>query len=348
MEWHRGRGAQIRPENRFRKTSTGQFHPEGVDDTGQPDVRTRVYEENASRLINEVNSPDLGIGFSMNPYQGCEHGCAYCYARTTHEYYGFDAGLDFESQIIVKRNAPQLLARELLAPSWKPAPIMLSGNTDCYQPMERQMGITRKLLEVLARYRNPAGVITKNSLILRDLDILKDLASENLVHVMISITTLDEDLRRRLEPRTATAARRLQVISELTAAGVPTGVMVAPLIPGINQHEMPAILEAAAAHGALRAGMTVVRLNGSIGAVFRKWLEQHYPDRAEKVLHQVAALHGGDIADTRSGRRIHGEGKEADIIHRLFHVSRERFFKGRKFPAYDLTRFRRGGMLPLF
>ena len=348
MNGNRGRGAQIRPENRFRKAHSGSFHMEGIDDGEQPDVRTRIFEEDAAGLINEVKSQDLGIPYSMNPYQGCEHGCAYCYARTTHEYYGFDAGLDFESRIVVKRNAATLLERELMAASWRPAPIMLSGNTDCYQPVERQLGITRKLLEVLVRYRNPVGVITKNSLILRDLDLLKDLASENLVHVMISITTLDEDLRRRLEPRTATAVRRLQVISELTAAGIPTGVMVAPIIPGINHHEIPAIMEAAAQHGAMRAGMTVVRLNGSIGSVFRDWLQKHYPERVEKVMRQVAALHGGAVEDTRPGRRIMGAGTEAEIIHRLFQVARARHFRDRNFPPYNLTRFRRGGMLPLF
>lgn len=348
MDALKGRGARIHPANRFRKLELTTQHVEGVDEDPQKPIHTQWFEESASRLINKVISDDLGIPFSMNPYQGCEHGCVYCYARTTHEYYGMDAGLDFESRIIVKRNAPQLLERELSAASWKPAPIMLSGNTDCYQPAERELRITRQLLAVLARFRNPVGIITKNSLILRDLDILQDLASENLVHVMVSITTLDEELRQRMEPRTATAQKRLEVIRQLSEAGIPTGVMHAPVIPAINQHEIPAVLKAAADHGACRAGMTVVRLNGSIGQIFKQWLKHHYPDRASKVLHQIEALHGGNIADTQPGRRILGEGKEAEAIRQLFRAAKTRYFKDRNFPSYDLTRFRRSGTLTLF
>lgn len=348
MNEFRGRGAQMRTENRFLSRSLSTEHLEGLDEDWKGEIQTEFREEKANGIINQVRSDDLGIPFSMNPYQGCEHGCIYCYARNTHEYYGMDAGIDFESRIIIKRNAPALLERELMASSWRPSPIMLSGNTDCYQPAERKWQLTRRILEVLVRFRNPVGIITKNSLILRDLDLLRDLASEHLVHVMVSITTLDENLRQRMEPRTATSRKRLEVIEKLSAAGIPTGVMHAPVIPGINQHEIPAVLKAAADHGAQRAGMTVVRLNGSIGVLFRNWLQHHFPDRAEKVLNQVAALHGGDIADTRPGRRIHGEGKEAEIIHQLFRTSRRRWFEGRDFPPYNVDAFRRFGTLPLF
>jgi DNA repair photolyase len=343
-----GRGAQIKPANRFLKQSFVTEHIEGIDETSFENPLTQVFEETPRKIINPVNSPDLGMAYSMNPYQGCEHGCIYCYARNTHEYYGFSAGLDFETRIIAKSNAAIILEKQLQNSSWSVAPIMLSGNTDCYQPLERKMGLTRKMLAVLAKYRHPVGVITKNSLITRDIDILKDLASERLVQVMISITTLDEYLRRAMEPRTATAAKRLATIGELSKAGIPVGVMNAPVIPGLNHHEIPEILRRAAEQGALTAGMTVVRLNGAVARIFEDWLKKNFPDRFGKVWNQIATLHGGQVSDSTFGRRMAGEGNLADIIHQLFRQSKKRHFEGRRMPAMDLTRFRRGGNLSLF
>lgn len=348
MDYLKGRGAQIKSENRFLKHQYVTEHIEGLDEELLSAPTTQIFEETSRKIINKVDSPDLGMAYSMNPYQGCEHGCIYCYARNTHEYYGFSAGLDFESKIIVKKNAAQLLEQQLMHPKWNAVPIMLSGNTDCYQPQEKKFEITRSMLKVLAQYRHPVSLITKNSLILRDLDLLADLAQDRLVHVMISITTLNEDLRIKMEPRTATSAKRLQVIETLSKAGVPTGVMTAPIIPGLNHHEIPALLQAAAQHGAAGAGITVVRLNGSIGKIFEDWLRKNFPDRFEKVWNQICDLHGGDVNDSQFGRRMRGDGPLANIIHQLFRTAKKKHFEGRGFPAYDLTQFRRGGNLSLF
>jgi DNA repair photolyase len=323
-------------------------HVEGLDEPLLSAPTTQVFYEQPATVVNKVNSPDLSLMYSLNPYQGCEHGCVYCYARNTHEYWGFSAGLDFESKIIVKQNAPQLLEKFILHPNWNAVPIMLSGNTDCYQPLERKLRITRALLEIFAKYRHPVAMITKNSLVLRDLDILKDLARDQLVQVYISITTLDEKLRSVMEPRTASSARRLATIEALSAAGVPVGVMNAPIIPGLNHHEIPDVLRAAAGHGALAAGMTVVRLNGAIGKIFEDWLRKNFPDRFNKVWNQICALHDGQVNDSTFGRRMTGEGRFAEAIHQLFRVAKEKHFHGRSLPPIDLTKFRKGGTLSLF
>lgn len=347
-DYLKGRGAQIKTENKFLKAHYVAQHIEGLDEPLLENPHTQIFQENARKILNRVDSPDLGFGFSMNPYQGCEHGCIYCYARNTHEYYGFSAGLDFESKIIVKRNAPQLLEKELLKPTWNAVPIMLSGNTDCYQPQEKKFEITRKMLKVLANYRHPVSIISKNSLVLRDLDLLQDLAADNLVHVYISITTLDEELRRAMEPRTASSIKRLKTVEALAKANVPVGIMNAPIIPGLNHHEIPEVLKAAADHGALNAGMTVVRLNGSIGKIFEDWLRKNFPDRFEKVWNQICSMHGGNVNDSNFGRRMRGEGNVADAIHQLFKASKKKYFAGKTMPVYDLTKFRKGGSLSLF
>lgn len=225
---------------------------------------------------------------------------------------------------------------------------MLSGNTDCYQPLERKLGLTRKMLQVLAKYRHPVGVITKNSLIVRDIDVLKDLAGENLVHVMISITTLDENLRRLMEPRTASAIKRLTTVEQLAQANIPVGIMCAPVIPGLNHHEIPDILKAAANHGAMTAGLTVVRLNGAVAKIFEDWLRKNFPDRFDKVWNQISAMHGGTVSDSTFGRRMVGKGNIADIIYQLYRQSKKKYFDGRKMPPMNLTKFRRGGNLNLF
>jgi DNA repair photolyase len=347
-DYFKGRGAQIKTANKFLKAQYVTEHIEGLDEPLLSAPTTQIFYENAKKVVNKIESPDLSGMYSLNPYQGCEHGCIYCYARNTHEYWGFSAGLDFESKIIVKQNAPALLEKFLLHPDWHATPIMVSGNTDCYQPLERKLEITRKLLMIFAKYRHPVGMISKNSLVVRDLDILTDLAKDNLVHIMISITTLNEDLRRAMEPRTASAKKRLQTVETLAKAGIPVGIMNAPIIPGLNHHEIPMVLKAAADHGALTAGMTMVRLNGSIGKIFEDWLRKNFPDRFDKVWNQISAMHGGHVNDSNFGRRMTGEGNYAEAVHQLFNTSKKKFFAGRSMPTQDLTKFRRGGNLNLF
>ena len=347
-EYFKGRGAQIKTPNKFLKAQYVAEHVEGLDEPMFSAPHTQVFYEQAKKIVNKVTSPDLSMMYSINPYQGCEHGCIYCYARNTHEYWGFNAGLDFESKIIVKQNAADLVEKFIMHPDWSPTPLSVSGNTDCYQPLERKLEITRSILKVLGKYRHPVGMITKNSLVTRDIDILSDLAQDNLVHVYISITTLNEDLRRVMEPRTASAIKRLQTLEQLAKAGVPVGIMCAPIIPGLNQHEIPAILKAAADHGARTAGMTIVRLNGSIGGIFEDWLRKNFPDRFEKVWHQISEMHGGNVNDSQFGRRMSGEGVMADAVHKLFRTSKRKFFGERTMPAYNLTSFRKNGNLSLF
>lgn len=348
IEYLKGRGAQIKTPNKFIKNQYVTEHIEGLDEPLYSSPATQVFFESPKKIVNKVTSPDLGMMYSMNPYQGCEHGCVYCYARNTHEYWGFNAGLDFESKIVVKKNAPELLERFILHPEWNAVPIAVSGNTDCYQPLERKFEITRALLKIFAKYRHPLGMITKNSLILRDIDLLTDLAKDNLVHVYISITTLDEKLRSVMEPRAVSAKKRLQTIEELAKVGIPVGVMNAPIIPGLNHHELPAILKEAANHGALSAGMTVVRLNGSIGKIFEDWLRKNFSDRFDKVWNQICSMHGGNVNDSQFGRRMTGEGNFAEAIHQLFRVARKKYFSGKSMPPVDLTKFSKGGTLSLF
>lgn len=347
-EYFKGRGAQIKTGNRFLKKEYVAEHPESLDEEQFSSPTTQVFYESPKKIVNKVTSPDLGMMYSLNPYQGCEHGCVYCYARNTHEYWGFNAGLDFESKIIAKKNAPWLLEKFILNPDWNAVPISVSGNTDCYQPLERKLKITRGILEVFARYRHPVGIITKNSLILRDLDILTDLAKDDLVHVYISITTLNEDLRGVMEPRTASALKRLTTVSALASAGIPVGIMNAPIIPGLNDHEIPSILKAASEAGARTAGMTIVRLNGSIGRIFEDWLKKNYPNKFDKVWNQISDAHGGSVQDSQFGRRMSGEGAYAEAIHQLFGSSRKKYFKDRTMPSYDLMKFRKGGTISLF
>ena len=347
-DYFKGRGAQIKTKNKFLKAQYVTDHVEGLDEPLLSSPATQIFYENAKKVVNKVESPDLNGMYSINPYQGCEHGCIYCYARNTHEYWGFSAGLDFESKIVVKQNAPQLLEKFLLHPEWHATPIMVSGNTDCYQPLERKLEITRKLLLIFAKYRHPVGMISKNSLVTRDLDILTDLAKENLIHVHISITTLNEDLRRVMEPRTASAKKRLQTVEALAKAGVPVGIMNAPIIPGLNHHEIPNVLKAASDHGALGAGMTMVRLNGAIGKIFEDWLRKNFPDRFDKVWNQICDVHGGNVNDSIFGRRMTGEGNFAEAVQQLFRSAKKKYFEGRSMPPLDLTRFRKGGNMNLF
>ncbi|QKJ32556.1 PA0069 family radical SAM protein [Mucilaginibacter mali] len=338
-EFFKGRGAQVNTHNKFLQRKYVQDHIEGIDEPLLENSATQIYEETPKKIVSESNSPDLGNMHSINPYQGCEHGCIYCYARNSHEYYGFSAGLDFERKIIVKRNAPELLEEYFNKKNYKPVTILLSGNTDCYQPIERKLEITRRMLELFLRYRNPVAFITKNNLILRDIDILAELASMNLVSVNVSLNSLNEQLRQKLEPRTVTASGRLNVIQKLSERGIPVRVMAAPIIPGLNSNEVPAIIKAAADRGARGAGFTIVRLNGSIAEIFTDWIHKAFPDRAEKVLNMIRACHDGSLNDSEYGRRMSGEGQVARSIHQLFRMACNRFMQGREMPAMDHTLF---------
>lgn len=343
ISYFRGRGAQLNTSNKFLKNTYVREHEEMLDEELLSDEKTQIFYENPKKIVNEVKSPDLNGMYSMNPYQGCEHGCIYCYARNTHEYWGYSAGLDFERKIIAKPNAPQILEKQLMNKNWKVMPIMFSGNTDCYQPIERKLKITRQMLEVLLNFRHPAGMITKNSLILRDVDLLQEMAKHRIVHVMVSITSLKEELRQKMEPRTATAKNRLKVIEQLSKAGIPVGVMTAPIIPGLNSEEIPDLIKAAADHGASAAGYTIVRLNGAVGDIFKDWIHKNYPDRAEKVLHHIESMHGGKLNDSRFGTRMRGEGNISRSISQLFKLSVKRHLSGRDKFEFDLTAFRRPG-----
>jgi DNA repair photolyase len=327
----KGRGAQINPANRFESLIRDEIPI--VD----PDISsaTRFLDTHAKTILNKIDSPDIGMAWSMNPYQGCEHGCVYCYARNTHPYWGYSAGLDFESVIMVKRNAPALLREKLRLKSWEPLPIMLAGNTDCYQPVEKTLGITRELLEVLWEFRHPVGLITKNSLILRDIDLLEKMAEQDLVKVSLSINSLDETLRQKLEPRTATYAKRLDTVRALSHQGIPVNVMVAPIIPGLNEHEIFNVVEAAAEAGARSAHHIVVRLNGDVRTIFEDWLVANFPDRASKVIHKISSTHGGKTNDSRFHTRMRGEGQIAQIIADQMKLAKRKYLSGRSMPDYN-------------
>jgi DNA repair photolyase len=338
-DYFKGRGAQVNPNNRFFKHSYVNEFPEMIDEEMLQELQTHYIEVFPKTIVNKVESPDIHGMYSMNPYQGCEHGCLYCYARTTHEYWGYSAGLDFERKILVKKNAPELLEKAFRKKNWEPSPIMLSGNTDCYQPVEKKLEITRKILEVCLKYKHPVSLITKNALILRDMDVISELAKLNLVHVMVTITSLNEDLRRKMEPRTVTYKNRLKVIGYLANAGVPVGVMNAPIIPGLNSHEISDVLKAASENGATVAGYTIVRLNGAIADVFKDWLNKNFPDRAEKVWNQIKSCHGGSVNDSRFGIRTKGEGKIAESIKNLFEMSQKKYLIKKEKFKFDLTVF---------
>lgn len=349
----KGRGAQINPASPYEKMVRDQEPVDWsliTDDWETGELRTEHLETHPKTILNKVISPDIPIPWSLNPYQGCEHGCIYCYARNTHPYWGYIAGLDFERKILVKRNAAELLEKELKKKTWKAEPVMFAGNTDVYQPAERKFGITRACLEVFWKYRHPVSVITKNSLILRDLDLLKQLAAERLVHVAISITTLNEDLRQLLEPRTASVKQRLNTVETLTKAGIPVFVMMAPIIPGLNDHEILSLVKTVADRGALGVGHTMVRLNGDVAVIFEDWIRKTMPDRADRVLNQIRDTHGGSLEEKRFGNRMRGEGNIAEIIHQQFRVAKEKYLKDRKMPEYnfDLHEHFKSAQLRLF
>lgn len=348
--YQNGRGAQINTPNRYLKNRVEAISENELDgqviDSEELTIgqKTEFFVDEPKTILNKVVADDLPMMYSINPYQGCEHGCTYCYARNVHENWGYSAGTDFEQKIIVKPSAPLLLEQLFMKKTWKPAVISLSGNTDCYQPAERKYQITRQMLQIFCKYRNPVGIITKNALILRDIDYLTELASNNLVQIYISITTLDENLRAKMEPRTVTSKQRLLTIEKLANANIPVSVMAAPIIPGLNDHEIPKILEAAANAGALNAGYTVVRLNGAVGAIFNDWIYKNFPDRATKVMNQIKECHGGKVNDSRIGIRMKGEGPMAENIRSLFKMAQAKYFSDRTNPILSLEHFRKEGM----
>ena len=337
----KGRGAQRNIHNRFFELSHEMrddfleyCHKEGevVDKN-----KTQYLNVFPKTIVNKVESPDVGMAYSMNMYQGCEHGCIYCYARNSHEFWGFSAGLDFERKILVKKDAPKLLENLLKKKSWKAHTIVMSGNTDCYQPAEQKFQLTKQCLEVFLKYKHPVGIITKNALILRDIEILRALAKDNLIAVNISITSLSEDTRRILEPRTTTIKRRLQTVKELSDNGIPVNVMLAPIIPSINSHEILPMAKAVSESGALSIAHTVVRLNGAIGEIFTDWIKKKMPDRADKVLHQIKNCHGGTLNESRYGVRMKGEGKMAKQISDLMALARLKYFRGKTMPKLNTS-----------
>jgi DNA repair photolyase len=323
----RGRGAASNPPNRFETLAVerdGDALDAALAEGEEVGPRTLFLRDTSRTIIARNDSPDIFFETSVNPYRGCEHGCVYCYARPTHEYLGFSAGLDFESRILVKTDAPELLRRELSRKSWRPQMIALSGVTDPYQPVERRLRLTRGCLEVLAEFRNPVGIVTKNHLVTRDIDVLSELARHDAVAVNVSVTTLDAKLQSVMEPRTSIPARRLAAIGKLAAAGIPVRVMVAPVIPGLTDHEIPAILRAAADAGATDAAYVALRLPHAVAPLFEEWLERHFPDRREKVLNRVRSMRGGRLYRSEFGRRMRGEGLFAEQIGALFAAARKR------------------------
>lgn len=344
----RGRGASDNPANRFEEKYTDYDLDE---DTGQkPSQETKLIRDDTKEVLSKNDSPDIPFTYGLNPYRGCEHGCIYCYARPTHEYLGFSSGLDFESRIMVKYDAPEKLRSKFASRGWRPETIVMSGVTDPYQPVERELNITRGCLEVFAETRNPVSIITKNYLVTRDIDLLQELAGYNAVHVTLSVTTLDRDLARVMEPRTSQPYRRLKAIEELAEKRISVGVNVAPVIPGLTDHECADILKAARDCGASRAGYTIVRLPYGVKDLFQQWLEQHFPDRKEKVLNRLRDMRDGELNSSEFGKRMSGEGNFARQISDLFRLQVKKLGYNQSPGSLSTDHFRRPehGQLNLF
>lgn len=340
------RGTALRPKNRF-ETRTYVPDLDFVEEQ-TPLPGTQFIEDQSKSIITRNDSPDIGYDASLNPYRGCEHGCVYCYARPTHEYLGFNCGIDFESKIIVKKRAPELLRAELSKPDYTAEVLALSGVTDPYQPVERQLGLTRKCLEVLVEFRHPVCIVTKNSLVLRDIDLLSELAQYNAVRVSISISTLDNELRKYLEPRTSPPLSRLETISKLAQARIPVSVLVSPVIPALTDHEIPMILKNAAEAGALCAYYSVLRLPYCVADLFIDWLDKHYPEKKEKIISRLKSMHGGKIYDPQFFRRLRGSGFWADQIERLFEVGCKKYKLNQCPPELSTAHFKKLGQMNLF
>lgn len=342
-----GRGPAINPANRFDRIDVvpeGEWVDAQFAETGAlPHPRTQFFHDATESILTHIDSPDVGPGWGLNSYRGCEHGCAYCFARPYHDYLGWSSGIDFETKILVKMRAPELLRAELSARKWKPEPILMSGATDCYQPIERHFRLTRGCLEVLAEFRQPVGIITKNFLLTRDLDLLAELARWQCVSVSVSVTSLDAALASRLEPRAARPEHRLRAIRMLADAGVPVGVMVAPVIPGLTDHELPGILAAAAEAGATRAGFVTLRLPHAVKDVFLQWLDDHEPGKKARVVTRLRELHGGKLYNATFGDRMRGQGIFAEQIRQMFEVTTRRLGLNHHHPPLSTAHFRRPG-----
>jgi DNA repair photolyase len=336
----RGRGAASNPANRFDRLS---YDTSEWDEPEDSSPQTLLLKDDTKTIINYNDSPDVGFSASINPYRGCEHGCIYCFARPNHEYLGFSAGLDFETKILVKEDAPQLLRRELMSPKWQPQVIAVSGVTDAYQPVERRLKLTRRCIEVLIEFQNPIVIITKNELVTRDIDLLSRLARIDGVLVFVSVTSLDAELARELEPRASQPARRLAAIEALAKSGIPVGALIAPVIPGLTDHEMPAIIAAVAQAGAVAAGYVPLRLPYGVAPLFEEWLSNHRPLQKEKILNRVRDIRGGRLNDPNFGSRLHGKGPYADHIEELFEVSCRKAGLNSKRPTLSAKSFRRPG-----
>lgn len=336
----RSRGAGINPPNRFERLHFEEDDA-ALDESERRSVATQFLRDTSRSVLARNDSPDVPFTYSLNPYRGCEHGCVYCYARPSHEYLGFSAGLDFETRIVVKSDAPEQLARHFEEDSWIPQVVALSGNTDPYQPVERRLKLTRACLEVFLRFRNPVSIITKNHLVTRDVDILEEMASMNLVRVMLSVTSLRADLIADMEPRTSRPSRRIDAIRKLSDAGIPTGVMVAPVIPGLTDEELVRILEAAHKAGARSAAWIPVRLPGAVESIFDEWLERAHPLRANKIRARIRSIRGGAMNDSRFGSRMRGEGKWAKVIGDLFTITADRLGFDRESGKLSTEHFRR-------
>lgn len=336
-----GRGTALNPPNRFERIHVAP-DPE-TNEPDQPPPKTEYFWEDTKSIISWNDSPDLYFNAAINPYRGCEHGCVYCYARPFHEYLGYSAGLDFETKIHVKRNAAELLRREMMKPSWQPQVISISGVTDPYQPIEAKLRVTRSLLEVLAEFRNPVGVITKNAMITRDIDLLAGLAEHGAAGVAVSITTLREEVARVLEPRTSTIEKRFDAVRQLVRAGVPVTVMLAPIIPGLTDEDIPGLVARAAQAGASRVALLPVRLPGAVGPIFEQWLGQHFPGHRDKVLKRIRETRGGELNDGRFKSRMTGQGKRADHLHELFQVAVRMHNLNTERMEWNVQAFRRPG-----
>ena len=320
----KSRAAGFNTPNRFEKLYidyNDDVNLEYNPDDEEIRIPTTFYLDNSKSILAHNNSPDLHFDYSINPYRGCEHGCIYCYARPSHEYLGFSAGLDFETKIMVKMDAPKLLEKQFRNKKWKAQHIMFSGDTDCYQPVERKLQITRKCIEVFKKFKHPVGLITKNALVLRDIDLLSEMAKENMAAVTISITSLNRELSRKLEPRTSVPSQRLETVEKLTNAGIPAVVLVSPVIPGLTDEEIPAILKAASERGAKHAAHTLMRLPFSVKDLFVDWLNRNYPEKTSRIINRIHEVRGGKLSDSEFGIRMSGSGEYAESIHRLFQIS---------------------------
>ena len=335
-----GRGTRANPENRYEQIHVDlDVEAEELERDGREP--TLFYRDSSKSALAQNDSPDIGFSYSLNPYRGCEHGCVYCYARPTHEYLSFSAGLDFERRIMVKADAPELLRKTFRSPKWQPQVVALSGNTDCYQPVERRLGLTRRCLEVFREFRNPVAIVTKSALVTRDVDLLADLAAHGAASVTVSVTSLDPELARRMEPRAATPERRLEAIAALSAAGIPVNINVAPIIPGLNDSEIPAILQRGAAAGAGSAAWILLRLPQPVDQLFEAWLQRNFPDRVQRVLGRIRECRDGRLSDSRFGHRMRGEGVYAKQIAALFRTAARRAGVDRPLPALNANAFRR-------